>query len=100
LFADLGKLLAASGVGGELDLEALPLSAELCESFDLKTQRRFALSGGDDYELCFTVAPDSPLPVTDTPATRIGTVVAGDQLSCRLDGVLVPYTDSGYLHFQ
>jgi thiamine-monophosphate kinase len=100
LFADLGKLLTASGVGGELDLDALPLSAELCESFDVETQRRFALSGGDDYELCFTVSPDRALPTTDTRVTRIGTVVAGEQLSCHLDGALVPYEDSGYLHFQ
>ena len=100
LFADLGKMLAASNVGGVLDIEALPLSIELRELFDVETQRRFALSGGDDYELCFTVAPDSALPVTDTRVTRIGTVVAGDQLTCRLNGELVPYEDSGYLHFQ
>jgi thiamine-monophosphate kinase len=100
LFADLGKLLAASKVGGTLNLEALPLSAELCAAFDIETQRRFALSGGDDYELCFTVAPDRSLPASDLLVTRIGTVVAGDQLTCRLNGELVPYEDSGYLHFQ
>ena len=100
LFADLGKLLAASNVGGILDLKALPLSNELRESFDVETQRRFALSGGDDYELCFTIGPDSTLPATDTAATRIGTVVTGEQLTCHLDGALVPYEDSGYLHFQ
>jgi len=100
LFADLGKLLAASKVGGDLDLETLPLSGDLRASFNVETQRRFALSGGDDYELCFTVAPDRTLPVTDTPVTRVGTVVAGKQLTCRQDGVLVPYEDSGYLHFQ
>ncbi len=100
LFADLGKLLAASGVGGVIDLETLPLSSELRAAFDTDTQRRFALSGGDDYELCFTVASDSMLPVLNTPATRVGTVVAGEDLSCRLDGTLVPYVDSGYLHFR
>ena len=93
-------MLKSSGVGGVLDLEALPLSSELRESFDVETQRRFALSGGDDYELCFTVSPDTELPVTDTLVTRIGTVTTSDQLSCRLDGALVPYEDSGYLHFQ
>ncbi len=100
LFADLGKMLAASNVGGTLNLEALPLSAELCEAFDSETQRRFALSGGDDYELCFTLAPERALPASDLLVTCIGTVVAGDQLTCRLDGELVSYEDSGYLHFQ
>jgi thiamine-monophosphate kinase len=99
LFADLGKLLAASSVGGILEIDALPLSSVLRESFDLAAQRRFALSGGDDYELCFTVAPDTALPV-GTAVTRIGTVTAGDQIRCHLDGELVPYADSGYLHFQ
>ena len=100
LFADLSKMLTASSVGGVLDIDALPLSTELREAFDGEAQRRFALSGGDDYELCFTLGPDSPLPLTDTRITRIGSVIAGDQLSCRLDGALVPYEDSGYLHFQ
>ena len=100
LFADLSKMLAASKVGGTLNIEALPLSSELCAAFDIETQRRFALSGGDDYELCFTVAPDRSLPASDLLVTRIGTVVSGEQLTCHLDGALVPYADSGYLHFQ
>ena len=100
LFADLGKLLAASGVGGVVDLEALPMSEELREQFDVETQRRLALSGGDDYELCFTAPAETVLPDGKTRATRIGSVVAGDELQCRLAGALVPYADSGYRHFK
>ena len=100
LFADLGKLLTASGVGGVLDLEALPLSDELREEFDVETQRRLALSGGDDYELCFTVPPNTEIPDCKTRVTKIGSVIAGDELQCRLAGTLVPYADSGYRHFK
>jgi thiamine-monophosphate kinase len=100
LFADLGKLLTASKLGGVLEIDALPLSSALRASYELEAQRRFALSGGDDYELCFTVAPGTTLPAGGIAVTRIGTVTSGDQLICHQDGELVPYADSGYLHFQ
>ena len=47
LYADLSKLLAASGVGGRLDFELLPFSAELCALFDQDARLQFGLSGGD-----------------------------------------------------
>ncbi|MGI9219723.1 MAG: thiamine-phosphate kinase [Woeseiaceae bacterium] len=100
MFADLSKLLAASNVGGVLQLESLPLSKPLQQQFDTAAQRRLALSGGDDYELVFTAAPDVALPDSDLRITRVGTVVAGSALVCHLDGELVPYSDSGYRHFE
>lgn len=100
LFADLAKLLTASGVGGNLELDSLPLSNELRALFDSDEQRNLALSGGDDYELCFTMRPGGAPPEAEFPVTRIGTVTDGEQLICRLHGELVPYTDSGYRHFQ
>ncbi len=100
LFADLAKLLTASGVGGALDLEKLPLSGKLRALFGTAEQRSLALSGGDDYELCFTVQPGVAPPDADFPVTRIGTVTDSGQLICRLGGELVPFTDSGYRHFQ
>lgn len=100
LFADLNKLLAASGVGAEIDLASLPISAALQSSFDANAQRRFALSGGDDYELCFT-APANALPDTgDTRVTAIGKVTAGNTIVCRLGGDIVEFADSGYRHFN
>jgi thiamine-monophosphate kinase len=100
LFADLAKLLAASGVGGILELERLPFSADLCARFDVDACRQFALAGGDDYELCFTSSAE-PLPAGNGFAvTRIGKVTPGKQLKCLLDGELVPFADSGYRHFQ
>lgn len=99
LFGDLAKLLAASKVGGELYLERLPLSKALRAAFSLDEQRRFALSGGDDYELCFTSASNDVPEGRGFPVTRIGTVTADTQLTCLLDGELVPFKDSGYRHF-
>ena len=53
LQGDLQHILDASRVGARLNVDALPPGPMLarCEP-DLR--RRFALAGGDDYELCFT----------------------------------------------
>lgn len=56
LAQDLGHVLARSGVGARLDLQRLPRSAALA-TLDEAAARHFALAGGDDYELCFTVPP-------------------------------------------
>lgn len=56
LLADLQHILDASQVGAVLKLEQLPLSTAVA---GLSKQQRldFALRGGDDYELLFTVPP-------------------------------------------
>jgi len=78
--ADLGKLLEASGAGAVLEPDRLPLSEALRRRYDGPTALRMALSGGDDYELCFTV-PEERVPelmriVSDWPCacTRVGHV--------------------------
>jgi len=55
LVTDLGHILSASNVGASVNLEALPLSLALCGVVEFEKAREFALAGGDDYELCFTV---------------------------------------------
>jgi len=100
LYGDLQKLLAASGVGASIDLDHLPLSAALQANFDVATQRRFALAGGDDYELCFTARP-AVLPHCEAPrVTAIGIVTKERGIVCRDRGATVDYQDSGYRHFQ
>ena len=54
LHDDVGKLMTASGMGAELDAGLLPLSAEL-RAAAADRAIEYALTGGDDYELCFTV---------------------------------------------
>ena len=99
LYADLAKLLAASGVGAEIDLAALPLSDALRTCFSTEQQRHFALHGGDDYELCFTAAGEVPDPGM-MELTAIGTVTSGDALVCMLDGTVIEVDDKGYRHFE
>jgi len=100
LYGDLDKLLKASAAGADLRLDRVPISIALKSCFDEKHQRAFALSGGDDYELCFTSAEDLPGEIDGLPVTAIGTVKSEPGIVCYDDGEVVPYVDSGYRHFQ
>ncbi len=56
LLADLGHVLAASGVGATLDEAALPAAEELVEALGEEAARRAVLAGGDDYELLVSLS--------------------------------------------
>ena len=55
---DLSHILKHSAVGAQLDLEAIPLSAEVSNYINTSENWCVALAGGDDYELCFTANVD------------------------------------------
>ncbi len=99
LVGDLRKLLDASGAGAELNLDALPLSEAMTRAFDEDVARRFAATGGDDYELCFTSSQTLPPELVGVPVTPIGTVNDSSELVCRSGGAVVEVDDSGYRHF-
>lgn len=54
LSADLNHICTASGVGACLNLDAIPI-APLVKHYYRDKSVDLALTGGDDYELCFTV---------------------------------------------
>ncbi len=99
LLDDLGKLLEASGYGAEINIDWLPISDALAAGFSRAEAQRFALAGGDDYELCFTTslteAPDGGF----MPVTAIGMVTEETGIVTRLDGEIVEVAESGYRHF-
>ncbi len=97
LLGDLGKLLDASAAGAEIHVERVPVSTSLTRHFDTDSALDFALTGGDDYELCFTATDDAVAGIDGI--TAIGRVVAGTGLVCIRDGEIVEYDDSGYRHF-
>ena len=98
LVADLGKLAAASCVGAEIDIDRLPLSAAMLGRYDRGSAEQFALTGGDDYELCFT-APAGVVADLDG-ITEIGVITDGDRVVCRRDGHVADIDTSGYRHFS
>jgi thiamine-monophosphate kinase len=101
---DLAKLIAASGVGAELDAGALPVSDELLGE---RAGRAIecALTGGDDYELCFTVRPSDESRLQDlaaswpVPVTRLGTIVVGEGTRWSLGGQRLVLPDTAFRHF-
>jgi thiamine-monophosphate kinase len=105
LGVDAGRLAAASGVGVEIDLERLPLSAALLAEAGADQAREHALGGGDDYEILFTsrAADDAALARAtsgwECGCTRIGRIVAEPGVRARLDGRSVPVAGRGYRHF-
>jgi len=105
LLADLGHVLEASAVGAEIDEAVLPLSAPLRAALiDAPDWIELALSGGEDYELLFTVPleREPALAALAVPVTRIGTLIpapAGLVVKKR-NGELRPTTPAGYNHFR
>lgn len=110
LLADLEHVLSASGVGAQLDANALPVSDALAAAAagDADRLARWQWTGGDDYELLLAVAADDAAAlVTDlrglglAPAV-IGVVTAGEGVTW-LDGAPpiagVDPVSSGFRHF-
>ena len=99
LAADLGHILAMSGVGAVLNYEQLPLSKDI-EQYITQTQNwEIPLVAGEDYELCFTVSPEK-VPELDIPCTCIGVIEA--ELGLRLNklGTITDFKIQGFDHFK
>ncbi|MCY3732478.1 MAG: thiamine-phosphate kinase [Rhodospirillaceae bacterium] len=106
LLADLGHLCRASGAAACVDVGRLPVSRELKELFPARDAESWALTGGDDYELCFTAPPsrrgaiEQALAACQTPVRRIGQLLEGGGVHCRRNGrPMAPPVTSGYSHF-
>ena len=91
LLADAGHIAAASGVRCVIDPKALPLSAALLSHPDRQLAVEWGLTGGDDYELCFSLPPGLAAP---EGCSLIGELVAGEGVDCGADRV-----HAGYRHF-
>ncbi|MGE0582106.1 MAG: thiamine-phosphate kinase [Steroidobacteraceae bacterium] len=99
LAGDLAKLAIASGCGARVDVTQLPLSAPLLEVAGRTAAEHFALTGGDDYELCFTVPPARVPELAGLSCTAIGCLTAGRGVTvCRGDNV-IDFSHSGFDHF-
>ncbi len=105
LVADLGHVLAASGVGARIKLGRLPLS-DVYRRHVQEVGWDHALAGGDDYELCFTVPParagalEALLQKAQVPFTPIGRIIPGSALEIYdAHGRLYKPAAKGYDHF-
>jgi thiamine-monophosphate kinase len=106
LMADLGHILERSKAGAKIDFAKIPLHSALSRQ-PRATQEHCALSGGDDYELCFTAAPNQHGKIAalsqelNLPLTCIGNVTTGDHCVVRgPDGGTINPKESGHDHFR
>jgi thiamine-monophosphate kinase len=104
LLADALKLARASGCGVEIDAGRLPISAPL-RALGIPRARHFALTGGDDYELCFTVPVErlaqlqAELPSEQWGYTRIGAMCVEAGAHLRDESGIKVVAAPGYDHF-
>ncbi|PCJ16799.1 MAG: thiamine-phosphate kinase [Gammaproteobacteria bacterium] len=109
LLADLKHVLTASDVGAELTLDSIPLSDALkkyCNHHGLNATE-LACTGGDDYQICFTVPSalegelKGRLEAIDMPVNKVGRIVFGQGLKCfDSHGSEKAMTRTGYQHFK
>lgn len=106
LLADLTHLCQASGVGAHIMAEKIPLSpAAQRWSNNQTTALSQLMSGGEDYELLFTIDPTvrSQLQAVSeeckTPITEIGRIIASPDIIVTHFGKTMTHNIDGWVHF-
>ncbi len=106
LLADLGHVLKASGCGARLEIEKLPEAESLAELEGI-ARWNYQLSGGDDYELLFTLPLHHKAMLgkwsqqLDIRLSVIGEIEEGDGARCiNPDGTIYDPQKVGFEHFS
>jgi thiamine-monophosphate kinase len=102
LAQDLNHILEASHKGADIYLEKLPLSEHLTKALSRIEAENLALSSGDDYQLCFTIAPNHPIIETLSAKhqlTCIGEITQALGLRIHANGELITPKSLGWQHF-
>jgi thiamine-monophosphate kinase len=105
LISDIGHVLTASKVGATIDVNKIPLSKSIKANLSREDALSYALTGGEDYELLFTV-PESQRGAINTALihagvkfVKIGQICAGDKLKLVDDGQEFNLISRGFVHF-
>ncbi|WP_239923546.1 thiamine-phosphate kinase [Agaribacterium haliotis] len=105
LLADLGHLAEASAVKAVVDSTRIPLSQALLASAPTRQALEYALSGGDDYQLCFTAGGAEAEQLKQAgrsrslDVTRIGEIVEGQGVVEASSGAPFFVKQQGFQHF-
>lgn len=106
LIADLGHICEKSAVGASIHLEKIPLSEPVAKLVSFEQGLEWALSGGDDYQLCFTVSPEKVdqlegfIESGKLEAYPIGEITSGKGVACWYKGERVVPSGNGFQHFN
>nr|WP_303648367.1 thiamine-phosphate kinase [Shewanella metallivivens] len=105
LVSDIQHVLKASKVGATIDVSQIPLSSSIKTNLSREEALSYALTGGEDYELLFTV-PESQRGAIDTALihagvkfVKIGQICAGDKLKLVDQGEPFVPVSHGFEHF-
>jgi thiamine-monophosphate kinase len=108
LIADAGRIAIASGLGIEIELDRLPLSPDGLKHVGAAPDRLSALvalaTGGDDYELVCTAAPEragsliAAAEAAGIDITVVGRVIEGQGVRTLYAGHAVAVARAGYRH--
>lgn len=107
LLADLGHICRQSGCGANVFLKDVPVSSPfLAKTASEPFPWHLVVSGGEDYELCFTASPASRGAIAELAkksgiqAGIVGIVTNSGQVQAQLpDGTDLKPSSSGYKHF-
>ncbi|CAH8199861.1 thiamine monophosphate kinase [Vibrio aestuarianus] len=107
LVSDIKHILERSQVGVSLDVATLPLSQELLQFADsLETAQQYALTSGEEYELCFTVPEqnkgsiESALAHCGCKVSCIGQIRPQGTFELHHQGKVLNWQLNGYDHFK
>jgi len=95
LSTDLRHICDESSVGANVEAAALPTT-------EGDNALQYALHGGEDYELLFTVPASRRIPakIAGVPISRIGAITRGRQIKLTTpDGKSQPFSPGGWQHF-
>jgi thiamine-monophosphate kinase len=100
LSTDLAHICEESGVGAELQADAIPRASVGKPSHEVDLE--LALHGGEDYELLFTAPPNRRVPrrIAGVPITQIGRIVRGRGILLNRNGVVRELKPHGWEHFR
>jgi len=107
LAGDFAKLCRASKVAAEIDVARVPLSDAAQAAIAAEpTMLETALTGGDDFEIVCTVAPDraesfrAAARAAQVPVAEIGVVAAGEGAAFRdARGTPMSFKRLSFSHF-
>jgi thiamine-monophosphate kinase len=103
LSSDLSHVCKQSRVGAAVDAEKIPVSPSLRKAAACLKEPplHYALSGGEDYELLFTVPPAKlkRFYSLGIAATEIGVITRNPELLITREGTQKPLRPTGYNHF-
>ena len=106
LGGDAAHIATASGVGVILDRTAIPIHPAVTEQLGGDEALRLAVSGGEEYELCFSAAPGAVEKFAaafqehfELRLTRVGRIVSGDGVWIEDSTGLIPLQQGGFQHF-